>query len=198
LDKVQAEESIQVIRDIMERSARYTNFSGVSGIIAGCLALVGCGFTYWIAYNVHIYDQSKWSAVTWVSVLVAAVAQDFFLAQRKARRRGETMFTPATFQVVKAVLPGVLIAFVISRRALMLQDWDAIPATWALGYGAAACAAGMFSVKEVRVLGVAELVTGVVALFYFSTFDYSIYVLALAFGVYHILFGLCMSRKYGW
>jgi len=198
MDKVQAEENIKLIREVMETSARYTNLSGVSGIIAGVLALVGCALTYWITFAFQGAEQISWYVVTWVLVLGISILQDLALAQRKARSRGEEYFTPATLQVYKAVLPGIFVAAVLSIRALTLGELDAIPALWALGYGAALCAAGRFSAREVRVFGVIQLITGAIALFFFSTWDYSLYVLALSFGIYHILFGLWMTRKYGW
>jgi len=198
MDKVQAEKDIKLIREVMETSARYTNLSGVSGIIAGVLALLGCALTYWITFAFQGGEQITWYAITWVLILGISILQDLVLAQRKARSRGEEYFTPATLQVYKAVLPGIFVAAVLSIRALTLGELDAIPALWALGYGTALCAAGRFSAREVRVFGVIELTTGAIALFFFSTWDYSLYVLGLSFGMYHILFGLWMTRKYGW
>ncbi|MDO8589370.1 MAG: hypothetical protein Q7T82_20295 [Armatimonadota bacterium] len=198
MDKTQAEDNIKLIRQIMDRSARYTSFSGASGVIAGMLALLGCAATYWIAYNLSEDRQILPYVLTWVAVLLLALLQDFALAYRKAARHGESLFAPATFQVIKAVLPGIFVALVLSIRALTLGELDAIPAIWTLGYGAAVYAAGMYTVREVRIFGIIQLVTGAVGLFFFSQFDYSLYLLAVSFGLYHIVYGLWMTRKYGW
>lgn len=198
MDKVQAEESIKLIRDVMERSARYTSFTGLSGILAGLTALAGCAATYWIYYHLPADVHHNAYAVTWVSVLIFAIAQDMALAQRKARRNGTTIWVPATYQILKAAFPGVFAAFVISIRACQLGELDAIPAIWALGYGTALCAAGMFTIREVRIFGVVELIIGTVGLFLFSTPAYSLYVMGLSFGVCHIVYGSSLIRKYGW
>lgn len=198
MDRTQAEENISVIREIMERSARYTNLSGISGIIAGLLALFGCWFTYWIYFNTPLDGQNTWYMITWITIFFLALGQDFFIAQRKAKRRGETFLTPATYQVFKAVLPGILIAFALSFRAMLHGDLDVIPAIWTLGYGVAVCAAGSFSVKEVKIFGAVQLLTGIFGLFFLSDWYNSMYMLGLSFGVYHILFGIWMSKKYGW
>lgn len=197
MDKSQAEQDIKLIRDVMARSTMYTNFSGLSGIVAGILALLGCVATYYITYYVQLERQFVWYFVTWVSVFVLAIGQDYALAQSKAARRGETFWSPAAIQVIKAVLPGVFIAFVVSVWMLFQGEFDAIPAIWALGYGAAICAAGRFSIREVRIFGVIQLISGAVALFFFSTWTDSLYVLAVTFGLYHILFGIWVMRKYG-
>jgi hypothetical protein len=182
----------------MERSARYTNFSGISGVIAGTLALIGCWLTYWIDGSVPLKSQATWYIVTWSLVFMLAMTQDFTLAQRKAKRHGQTIFNKATLQVVRAVMPGVFIAFVLSLRAVMIGDWDVIPAIWALGYGAAIYAAGAFCVREVRIFGMIQLITGAIGLFAFNIWAHSLILLGISFGIYHIFFGLWMTRKYGW
>lgn len=198
MNRVEAEENIKVIRDIMERSVRYTHFSGLSGIIAGMLALLGCAATIWVAWhNIWWWEIPSYIGI-WVAVFVLAVAQDAFFAHLKAKRNGQSILNPATFLVIKAVLPGIILAMVTSIRALQLNELDAIPALWALGYGVAASAAGMFSVKEVRVFGLVQLLTGAVGLFLFSDWFASIYLLAVSFGLYHIIFGIWMWRRYGW
>lgn len=205
MEKTQAEESIQLIRDVMERSARYTHFSGLSGVISGILALIGCAATYWINFNVPLGNQSTWFAVTWCGVLAAAVGEDLALAQRKAKRRGNTIWTPATYQVMKAILPGIFVAFVISLTALTQGALDAIPPVWALGYGAALCAAGLFTVREVWIYGVVQMLTGAATLLVLAQPGWvatqwvpvcSFAQLALSFGVYQIAWGLWIARKY--
>ena len=135
MNKAQAEDSIKVIREIMEKSARYTTFSGLSGVVAGLLALSGCAATYWIN-KLEIGPQQYWMYVAvWVVVLILAMSQDFALSQRKARKLGDTIFNKTTYQVLRAAFPGVFLAFVLSVRALTLNEPDAIPALWTLGYG---------------------------------------------------------------
>ncbi|MHB0913913.1 MAG: hypothetical protein ACYC2Y_10810 [Armatimonadota bacterium] len=197
MDRIQAEENIQVIREIMERSARYTHFSGISGIAAGLLALAGCWATTLVPYEYLGWTQIRAYIGIWLAVFVLAVAQDLFFAHRKARRHGETLFGPALRQVVLAVLPGVFLAFIVSLRALTRLEIESIPAIWSLGYGVAACAAGIFSVKEVRIFGAVQLLTGAVGLFFFSGWVSSFLLLALSFGFYHILFGVWLMARYG-
>ncbi|MCL5104062.1 MAG: hypothetical protein M1133_08105 [Armatimonadetes bacterium] len=198
MQKTEAEESLRLIREVMERSARYTNFSGLSGIIAGTLALIGCAATLSLAYRGLYEPYIGWYVAIWVGVFVVSIAQDFYLAQRKARKMGQRFLTPATLQIVKAVLPGVFVGLVISLVCLHQGSIDAIPAVWALGHGTALCAAGMFTVREVRIFGALQLLTGAVGLVWLSGPISSFYLLGVSMGLYHIGFGLWMSRKYGW
>jgi hypothetical protein len=196
MDRVRAEEDIKLIRDIMEKSARYTHFTGLSGVISGFLGLAGCWATVWIALKFSFEQQKSLFIITWVAVLVLALVQDFALAQRNAKRSGGSIWTPATYQVLKAVFPGVFVAFIISLECLREGSYAAIPCIWALGYGAALCAAGMVSTREVSTYGVIQLVTGSLGLLLLSSRpENTFYLLALSFGVYQILFGLWMARK---
>ncbi|MCE5323248.1 hypothetical protein LLG46_08025 [bacterium] len=196
MNKPQAEQDIKLIREIMERSAKYTHFTGLSGVLSGIAALVGTYATYWIYVNVSLADQNKWSLVTWLVVFIFAISEDFMLAGRNARKQGTTIWNPVGFQIIKAVFPGVFIAFVISLVALVDGAVDAIPGVLALGYGAALCSAGLFSIKEVWTYGIIQLITGTIALFFMSRVPYSLYALALSFGVYQIIFGIWIAVKY--
>lgn len=198
MDRNQAEEDLKAIRKIMEQSTRYTDFSGLSGIIAGFLALIGCAATIWIAWNSIWWSQRNAYVMIWVSVLVLAVAENAYFANRKAKRNGDKLFNPASIQVIKSVIPGIVIASVLSIKALILNEWEAIPSLWTLGYGVSACAAGMFSVSEVKIFGIIQLITGALGLFFIATWVDSMFLMALSFGIYHLLFGFLLGRKYGW
>ncbi|HEY3298894.1 MAG TPA: hypothetical protein VGK34_09585 [Armatimonadota bacterium] len=221
MDRIQAEENIKVIREIMERSARTTVFSGLSGVIAGTLALIGCYLTALAWVSLPSSKENAAYLTIWLTVLALSIVQDRFLAERKARKSGQTTWVPATYQSIKALLPGVFLSFVLSMRALTLGEYDAIPALWTLGYGASLCAAGMFSIRELRIFGVVQLLTGAVGLFlvdippfpYWSQHGFdaagihivpslvaplaSLSLVALSFGIYHIIYGIIMWRKYG-
>ena len=186
----------------MESSGRYTMLSGLSGIIAGALALIGCYLTAFVWASVPTVDQNPAYLAIWISALVLAVAQDRVFAERKARKAGGTAWTPATRQALKALLPGMFLALVLSLRALTTFEYDAIPPIWILGYGVSLCAAGMFSIRQLRIFGVVQLITGAVAVFLPSIpmFDHpavSLYLVALSFGVYHIIYGAITRRECG-
>lgn len=198
MEKQQAELDLRVIREVMEHSARYTHFSGLSGVLSGILGLAGTGVTYWIDKTVSVPYQPPYYIVTWSLVLVLAIAQDLFLAQRKARRDGATIWVPATYRTIKSALPGAYMAALLSVVALYYDGApDVVPAVWALGYGVALCAAGMITIRAVRIYGALQIITGTLGLFYMSRPPYSLVLLALTFGVYQIIFGIWLTRKHG-
>jgi hypothetical protein len=198
MDNIQAEESIRTIREIMERSAKYTNFSGLSGIVSGLLAIAGCIVSLRVAGSDRWGNEPLTYVLIWSFVFLAALSQDAFLANRKAKRNGDKLLNPASIMVIKAVTPGILLALTLCVRGVLLKDWNHIPVYWTLCYGVAASAAGLFSVPEVRIFGWVQLITGAIALFLVSTWASAMLLIALSFGLYQILFGLWLSHRYGW
>lgn len=197
MDRPSAEENLQLIREVMERSVRYTHFSGLSGVLSGILGLLGCAATYWIDRNLPVGTHDLWYVLIWGSVLLLAISEDMVLAQRKARAGGQTIWNPATYQVIKAIFPGVLIAVVLSYAALHSGLRNSIASIWALGYGVSLCAAGMFCAKGVWRYGVLQLVTGALGVIFLSGWHDSFFLTAgLSFGVYQILFGLYIAWEY--
>jgi len=197
MDNFQAEANIKTIREIMERSTRYTNFSGFSGIIAGLLALCGCGVSLWIAGDQKWGNDPITYMVIWGIVFIAAVTQDFLFASRKAKNNGDKLLNPASIMVIKSVLPGIALALALSIKGIVTKDWNTIPVYWTLCYGVADYAAGAFSVPEVRTFGLAQLITGIIGLFVVTNWTSCMFLIALSFGLYHILFGIFILRKYG-
>lgn len=196
MDKQSAESDLQLIREVMERSVRYTHFSGLSGVISGLLGLAGCAATAWIDANVPVGKHDPWYVAIWSTVLILAAAEDLFLAQRKARKSGQTIWNPASYQMARAVVPGVFAALVLSYAVLHTELRNSLSAIWSLGYGVSLCAAGMFSIKEVWRYGILQLATGAIFLIFLRDWDWSFYAAAgLSFGIYQILFGVCIARK---
>src|SRR5262245_52932093 len=80
----EAEQTLSVIRTLMERSTRYTNLSGDAGIAAGALTLLGCALRTWF--------QTPFLA-TWIGVLIAACGANIYFAAAMARANGEPLWT---------------------------------------------------------------------------------------------------------
>src|SRR5438046_2685421 len=98
----EAEQTLSLIRGMMERSTRYTNLSGHAGIAAGVATLGGCALRSW--FNTPFLS-------TWIGVLIAATAASLYFTAAMARSNGEppwsrqaqtvalamSLFTPRAF-----------------------------------------------------------------------------------------------------
>src|SRR5437763_16540323 len=80
----EAEENLRVIRDLMERSTRYSTFSGLSGVCAGLVSILGC-----LLQQVWVLSQpAAWQPaafiVNWSAVVILAIGIVFLLTKRRS------------------------------------------------------------------------------------------------------------------
>lgn len=188
------------IRTMMERSSRFLSLSGWAGILAGIYALAG-------AYVAHAFLEFKPTGVIYTAspaimynvitlasaILVLAVSTATFLSYRKAGKIEEKIWNPTSkLMLANMALPlfagGILCLVFISKDLIGLL----VPSTLVF-YGLALFAAGNFTFKEVRFLGLIQVVLGIAA----SCFiEYSMLFWAVGFGLMHIVYGIYIYIKH--
>jgi len=203
-------EALQEIRSIMERSSRFISLSGLSGIAAGTIALLGAAAVYWFL-EISPFDQKtiyyqaarnteKWGLdyVTFFLldasvVLLLAISAGIFFTTRKARQKGQKIWDPLTRRVlINLLIPlitgGLFCIALFSHRFVSLIA----PATL-IFYGLALINASKFTFNDIRYLGLSEIALGLIALF---KLGYGLEVWAIGFGLMHIIYGSLMYFKY--
>lgn len=198
-------DTLNDIRNIMNRSSKFISLSGLSGIFAGITALVGAYFAHqalkrYVAGN-YGYGMDADSDIEiellkiGVLVLVTAVLGGVFFTYRQSRKKK----LPIWDNTSKNLLINLLIplftggAFVI---ALLLNHSNAVglvaPSTLVF-YGLALINASKYTYSDIRFLGICEVILGVIAMF---NIGLGLYFWAVGFGVLHILYGSVMYFKY--
>lgn len=200
----EAEENLRIIRDLMERSTRYSTFSGLSGVFAGLVSIAGCLVQRFYVLSLPRETQSTAFLVNWTLVIALALGMDYLLTKRRAPLVGKTIISRLGKQMAMAAAPGlgtgVLLTLYFLQRGLI---HDIYP-VWMLTYGVAVCAVGLFSQKEVSRLGWAFLAAGALTLLVQTwaapplKADIDWLMMAVAFGGFHIVYGIVVSRRDGW
>ncbi|MBC8141201.1 MAG: hypothetical protein H7Y38_07145 [Armatimonadetes bacterium] len=194
----EAQEHLRVIRQTMERSTKHSTLSGLSGVLVGFYALVGSAVTFFVTPTFAVpYDRYAFIAV-WAFVGLLSFTTDVILTKRKAAFLGKTPLSPLGKHLLRAASPGVAVGVILSAFYLMHPNliMQYIYGVWMLAYAAAILAVGMFSVREVSVLGWAFLGAGAVTLLLPEVAAAGM--MAAAFGGGHIWYGAFMGRKFGW
>lgn len=194
----------------MERSSRFLSLSGLSGVVAGTIALAGAalafaylGLTPFAASGAH-YPISgaphPWGlsplaffALDAALVLTGALAGGIYFTTRRARRQGLPIWDALTRRLlINLLIP--LVAGGLFAVALYLQGLPALiaPATL-IFYGLALINASKYTLDDIRYLGFAETGLGLLGAF---APGYGLELWAIGFGVLHILYGLLMYRKH--
>ena len=194
----EAQEHLRVIRQTMERSTKHSTLSGLSGVLVGLYALAGSAITSFLTPAfAKPYDRYAFIAA-WAFVGLLSFTTDVILTKRKAAPLGKTPMSPLGKHLLRAAAPGVAVGVALSAFYLMHPNLISqyIYGVWMLAYSAAILAVGMFSVREVSVLGWAFLGAGAVTLLLPESAAAAM--MAVAFGAGHIWYGTFMGRKYGW
>ncbi len=192
------------IRSLMERSSRFISLSGLSGISAGVIALIGA----WIAAEriglSRDFSQFlplrrdpellRFLLLDALAVLLLSLAAGVYFTTRRARRSGLRVWDQTTRRLlVNLAIPlatGGLFCLLLLRHAPGLVA----PATLVF-YGLSLLNGSKYTLHDVRYLGVCEIVIGLVAGL-FAGSGLSLLFWALGFGVLHVVYGVVMYRKY--
>jgi hypothetical protein len=200
------EDELVSIRSMMERSSKFISLSGLSGILAGVYALIGAAAAYIVIQNNPISGRiplfELWSNAVYVLlslmaiaivVLIASVLTAFILSSRKAKRRGQPIWSK-TSKVLLFNTSIPLFTGAIFIVILLYQGYDSfiIPAML-LFYGLALVSASNFTFSDVKYLGLLEIVLGLIAA---CLPGFGLLFWAIGFGVLHIIYGSLMYLKY--
>lgn len=207
-NKLDYSDDIKIIKKIMEESSRFLSLSGLSGLFAGFLAILGgCIAHFGILRSKSFFFDENLSSLSVqetssmkiklitdaILVLLLALAGSLYFSYRKARRKGQKIWTP----VSRRLLLSLIIPLIAGAFFIMIfyqeSQWQLIVPAMLIFYGLALISAGKFTYSEVFYLGLAELLTGFsAAIFQGSTIFFWI----LGFGFFNIAYGLIMYRKY--
>lgn len=200
-------EDLTEIRSIMERSTRFLSLSGWSGIIAGIIAITGSAFAYiklggpdlsfgeinGLTNPSEDHPLLNFLLFDALAVLLLAIIAALLFSYRKAKKRGEKIWTPVTrrlvFHLGIPLFTGGLLAFFF---ILDQQIWLFAPVTL-LFYGIALVSASKYTNNELIWLGIAEILLGFTALF---LPEWGIYFWGTGFGILHVIYGITLYLKY--
>jgi hypothetical protein len=201
-------EDIKVIKKIMEESSRFLSLSGLSGIVAGLLAIAGAVVANLIIagtpaaeewYSVPLAaDPAGYRSVILLfadmaAVLVLSLAAAAIFSSRKARKSGQNAWTSVTRRMLASLLLPLITGGLFILITLSRVPGNVTVASTLIFYGLAVISAGKFTFGEIHWLGVLEVLTGLVCLL---LPQWSVFIWAFGFGVIHIGYGLFMHLRY--
>ncbi len=183
---------ISEIRSIMERSSRFISLSGLSGVMAGIYALLGAYVAHLILqdYRAQPHDQ----VITYLMadaavVLLLAVGTGFFLTTRRARAQGATIWDASARRLLINLLIPLVVGGIFSLILIFRGLVGIIAPSMLIFYGLALVNASKYTLSDIRYLGFAEIVLGLLAAIISG---YSLVFWAIGFGVLHIMYGTLM------
>lgn len=198
--------ALKDIRQMMDRSTRFISLSGLSGVFAGAIALIGAytandeiekfvakrGYAYGLQGELDLkYNLIKLALI----VLVVALAGGILFTYRKSQRNNLPIWDKTSrsllLNLAIPLLAGGLfiIALLINHNGI----YSIIAPTCLIFYGLALINASKYTYSDIRYLGYCEVILGLASMFLAG---YGLIFWAVGFGVLHIVYGLVMYFKY--
>ena len=200
-------EEIKSIKKIMEESSRFLSLSGLSGIFAGSIALIGgilaqlmilkssTGFIDELLLNLSLKENSlKVNLIIDASVvLLLAIGSALYFSYKKSKDKGLGIWTPISRRLLFNFLIPLFTGGLFAIALCFQNQWQLIVPSMLIFYGLSLINAGKFTYGEVFYLGLAEIVTGLLSLLFIES---ALLFWCFGFGLLHIFYGLFMYRKY--
>ena len=197
-------EEIGQIRSLMEKSSKFMSISGLSGVLIGSYALVGAFLGYYTVYgfqsefgyrDYYITDTFVVYKLVLIAflVLLASILTGVLMAKQKAKRIGQRIWNPTSKSLALAMSVPLITGGLMSIILVFRGEYAVIASSMLIFYGLSLYAAGTFTFKELRWLGILDILLGLLALCFPG---YGLWFWALGFGVLHIIYGLIVHQRY--
>jgi len=204
--KNQSLNDLQHIKKMMERSSRFISLSGLSGISAGVCALIGAWFasqrlsSLQLGSSDHVrltdVENSKLETDLFTIAILtftAAFITSFLFTYLRSKKEGTLLWGSTTFRLLWNTVIPLAAGGLFLIRSMQLEQYELIAPGCLIFYGLALVNASKYTLGEVRYLGYAQLLLGIINLWMTG---YGLYLWAAGFGLLHIIYGLLMWLKY--
>lgn len=208
-------ETLQDIKAMMDRSSRFVSLSGLSGVAAGICALIGAWLAAGIIDNsgVITYRTENANDIEYngfgISILKSFMGQKLFLiaiitfiaaflvaflfTYLQSRKKGIPVWGLSAKRLMWNVLLPMLVGAVFLLKLIEAGVFGLIAPGCLIFYGLALVNGSKFTLGEIRYLGYAMIILGLINCWFPG---FGLYFWAAGFGLLHILYGLVMWNKY--
>ena len=195
------------IRNLMEKSTKFLSLSGLSSIVVGLYACAGTLMAYHLlgteSLNYPTEDQpfldintpDKLISISLLAlgVLAASLLTVFLLSYRKCRREGKAPFlTPATKRLLWNFFLPLATGGIFCFSLLLHGYYGLTSSIMLLFYGLSLVNASKYTYSNTRYLGFAEIALGLIDSF---VVNYALLFWVCGFGIFHIIYGIFFYQK---
>jgi len=203
--------TLQDIKQMMERSSRFISLSGWSGIAAGTCALVGAYFGH-IAlrgnyYSVSTSNQDENSYFPFLLrqlfydrlfhialiTFIAAFISAFVFTYIRSRKNNTPIWSTTARRLLINVCIPMITGGIYLLKLIENGTYGLIAPGCLIFYGLALINGSKYTLSEIRYLGYCEIILGIISCWYIG---WGLYFWAIGFGLLHIIYGTVMWYKY--
>lgn len=190
MNKDKALESVNEIKELMEKSSKFVSLSGMTAVMAGAYSLVGA----YVVAQVFNSEASLAEMIVVASlVLVTSVVTACILSCYKTRKTGQKIFSRLTYRTLWNFSLPLLVGGLFCIALLVHKNYGVISSVMLLFYGLSLVNVSKFTYSNVAWLGYAFLFLGIVDCFFEG---YALMFWTIGFGGFHILYGILFYLQY--
>ena len=205
-------EDIASIKTMMSKSSRFMSLSGLSGILAGVYALVAAVIAhYLIQGHIQLFASSREDFLNLIMrmfasvelagnlimlflvTLLLAIGTGIILTYKKAAKNKESIWDSSSKRLIANFAIPLVAGGAFSIVLIQYGIVGLIAPATLIFYGLALVNASKYTLGDIKYLGLANVIIGLVATQFIG---YGLYFWALGFGVFHIIYGTIMYNKY--
>lgn len=208
MEKEKYLQDLSEIKQMMNRSSRFISLSGLAGVFAGIYALMGAVLAKILLSRTAAIYREGYDSFTEatprtrlimqllliaMAVLILAIGTAVFLTTRKARKNGQKIWDNTSRRLLinffTPLAAGGIFCLVLLQYGLV----GLLAPAMLIFYGLALIQGSKYTFDDLKSLGYANLVIGLIATQFIG---YGLYFWALGFGIFHIIYGIWMHKKY--
>ncbi|WP_026706540.1 hypothetical protein [Flavobacterium soli] len=192
-------QDIEYIKNMMNKSTQFISLSGMAGVLAGVYALVGAFYVNFLIES-HAYEYITLESTTFrlivataFIVLFLSLITAYILTVRKAKKMGEKVWNPSSRRLVMNFAIPLFTGGIFALLLLKNGHYGLISPVVLIFYGLACVNASKYTFRDVRYLGITEIILGLIAIEFSG---YGLHFWVVGFGICHIFYGAFMYFKY--
>lgn len=205
-------DTLEDIKQLMNKSSRFVSLSGWSGVAAGTCALIGA----WVAnfkMEQHVldtsatyghYEQSGYflfgpyvlaETLFYIAVItfIAAFLSAFLFTYIRSKKANIPVWGYTARRVMVNVGVPMVVGGLFILKLVTIGLYGIIAPACLLFYGLGLINASKYTLPEIKYLGYCQVVLGLINLWMIG---YGLYFWAFGFGVLHIVYGIVMWNRY--
>lgn len=190
MDRNKAIESVNEIKELMERSSKFVSLSGMTAVLAGVYALAGA---YVAGQLLRSEDNREGLIMVASLVLIVSIVTACILSWYKAKKMQQKLFSKLTYRIAWNFSLPLLTGGLFCIALLLHEHYGLVSSVMLLFYGLSLVNVSKFTYSNVAWLGYAFLCLGTADCFFEG---HGLMFWTIGFGGFHILYGMLFYLQY--
>lgn len=202
MNNQEALNTLNDIRNMMEKSTRFVSLSGLSSIVIGIYACIAALIAYYTLGNatpfprLEVNTPAKLRLLTGFAslLIILCIATVILMCRHKARQNNQPLvFDFNTKRLLWNFFLPLVVGGILCISLIWQSHYGLTSSIMLIFYGIALVSASNYTFSNTRYLGYAEIILGLADSF---VENYALLFWVTGFGLFHIVYGIFFHLKY--